>query len=238
MEIRSHADNDALSQAAARLFQVQLTANPGLVVGLPTGGTPLGFYRQVVERQLDLSHSTAFNLDEYVGLSPDHPQSYASYMRENLLRHLPVGAWHIPNGQAADLEAECQRYEAAISAAGGLDLVFLGIGHNGHIGFNEPGTPLDARTRVVRLTETTRAANARFFPSPAEVPTQAISMGIKTILSARQVVLLASGRGKAEALLAAVTGPVTPAVPASALQTHPNVVVLVDAAAARLLPVA
>lgn len=235
-------DYGELSRLAADLVCAAVAGKPDLVLGLPTGSTPVGLYAELVARSragaVDLRRVTTFNLDEYRGLGRDHPASYWQFMQEHLFRHVPINPEriHIPRGDAPDPAAECQAYEAAIAAAGGIDLQVLGIGGNGHIGFNEPGAPPDSLTRVVDLTPETVAANARFFPSPGAVPQQALSMGIRTILQARRILLLASGQAKAAALAAALTGPVTPAVPASALQQHRDVTVIMDAAAARLLP--
>lgn len=201
-------------------------------LGLPTGRTPLGLYAELVSRQADWSGVRTFNLDEYLGLQPDHPAAFRTYMRRNLidLLHRPP-VWEIPDGSARDPLAECQRYEAALAAAGGLDLVVLGLGRNGHIGFNEPGSPADSRTRVVRLSHSTRMANRAGFLPGEDVPLFAITMGIGTILDARRILLLASGRDKAEALERTMQGPVSTEVPASVLQRHPNVIVLADAEA-------
>jgi glucosamine-6-phosphate deaminase len=173
---------------------------------------------------------TTFNLDEYVGVPPDHPGSYRTYMQRHLFDHVDIDSRnaHIPNGMAADLDAECRHYEEEIRAAGGLELTFLGLGRNGHIGFNEPGSPFEARTRVVELTPSTRAANAEFFPD-GNVPTHAITMGIATILESRAIVLLASGAGKQEAIERLRSGSVDESFPASALRLHPNVTVLTQA---------
>ncbi|RLI23840.1 glucosamine-6-phosphate deaminase, partial [Candidatus Bathyarchaeota archaeon] len=189
------------------------------------------------EEGLSFSRVTTFNLDEYVGLPPDHPQSYHYYMFHNLFDHVDVRREnvHIPDGMAENLDEECRRYEEAIKEAGGIDLQLLGIGRNGHIGFNEPGSPFDSRTRVVKLSEQTRKDNARFFNSIDEVPTHAITMGIGTIMEARRIILIASGEAKAEAIAKAVKGPKTVDVPASALQDHPDCLFIIDKEAASLL---
>lgn len=237
-------DYRELSRLAADRVSAVVAEKPAAVLGLATGSTPIGLYAELVARsragELDLRQVTTFNLDEYLGLPRTHPASYWQFMQAHLFRHVPVRAEriHLPRGDAPDPEAECRAYEAAIAAAGGIDLQVLGIGGNGHIGFNEPGAPFDSVTRVVDLTAETRAANARFFARPDEVPRQAISMGIRTIMQARRILLLASGEGKAAAVAAALTGPVTTAVPASVLQRHPDVTVIMDAAAAGLLPAA
>lgn len=185
----------------------------------------------------DFSKVTTFNLDEYVGLRPDHPQSYRWYMEENFFSKVNIKKEQtfIPNGVAEDLEAECLRYEDLIKQAGGIDLQLLGIGSNGHIGFNEPGSEFGTITRVVDLAESTIKDNSRFFESIDEVPTQAISMGIKTIMQAKEIILMASGGSKADAIYAAVYGPVTTEVPASVLQLHPAATLVVDQAAASKL---
>ena len=218
------------------LLVAQVRTKPGSVLGLATGSTPLGVYKLLAEYHqagVDFSRVITFNLDEYIGLAPDHPQSYRYYMEENLFSKINIKQenTHVPSGIAPDLEAECRRYEEAIRQAGGIDLQLLGIGSNGHIGFNEPGTPFDSTTQIVDLTESTIRDNSRFFDSPDEVPTQAVSMGIKSIMQAKSIVLIASGGSKADAVCAAVHGPVTPEVPASVLQLHPSVTIVVDQAA-------
>jgi len=240
MNIVVVANYDSMSAEVAKLLYAQITRKPTSVLGLATGSTPLGVYKLLVEyhaRGTDFSRLTTFNLDEYVGLAPDHPQSYNYYMKENLFSkvNLKPENTHVPNGLAPDLEAECQRYEELIKKAGGIDLQILGIGTNGHIGFNEPGTDFGAITHVVDLAESTIRDNSRFFASIDEVPTRAISMGIKTIMQAKEIVLMASGGSKADAVYAAVHGPVTPDVPASVLQLHPSVTLVVDQAAASKL---
>lgn len=231
-------DYDAMSEEAARRIIERMKAQPDLVLGLATGSTPVGTYRRLVDAfrrgEISFARVRTVNLDEYVGLAPDHPQSYARFMREQLFDHvdLPADAWDIPRGTAADLEAECARYEAHIRELGGIDLQLLGIGTNGHIGFNEPGTPFDARTHVVALTASTREANARFFERPEDVPTHAVTMGLGTILEAREILLLASGPSKREAIRRLYHEGPSPDLPASALKHHPRVTVIVDEAAA------
>ncbi|SDF00874.1 glucosamine-6-phosphate deaminase [Limimaricola pyoseonensis] len=228
---------DVAERAAARIAAA--CAAPSPVLGLATGRTPLAVYAALRERiapgGLRLDHATFFNLDEYAGLPPGHPASFASYMRRELFdpASVPEGRWHLPDGNGGPAEAD--GYEAAIAAAGGIGLQLLGIGRNGHVGFNEPGAAHDSRTRRVRLTEQTRQANAPDFPAGTPVPEHAVTMGIGTILEAREILLLATGAAKAEALAAALEGPVTEAVPASALQRHPRVTVLCDVAAGRNL---
>ena len=224
---------DALSDHAARLFLTAIQSNPRIVLGLPTGRTPIGMYERVVRecrREYRCFRDVVtFNLDEYAGVPREHPGSYWTYMQQHLFAHVDVDTRniHIPDGTAPDLDAECVRYEAAIRQAGGLELTFLGVGRNGHIGFNEPGTPFDARTRIVELTPSTRAANAEFFPD-GEVPTHAVTMGIGTILESREIVLLAAGAGKHEAIERLRSGAIDESFPASALWKHANVTVLAE----------
>lgn len=241
MVVRIVEDYAQLSAEAARMVVQELRNNPAPVLGLATGGTPLGMYRELIrlhrEEGVDFSHATSFNLDEYVGLPAHHPQSYRTYMTENLFRHIniPVERTHIPQRDALDLTAECARFEQAIASAGGIDIQVLGIGSNGHIGFNEPGSTADTTTRVVRLAASTIEANARYFASIQEVPTQAVSMGIKTILGAKRILLLASGEAKAEAVRRMLEEEMTSDVPASLLRLHPDVTVIVDQKAASKL---
>ncbi|MGI6149044.1 MAG: glucosamine-6-phosphate deaminase [Firmicutes bacterium] len=240
MQVLVTKDYAAMSRAAADIFKEHLKNHPQTVLGLATGSTPLGMYEWLIKYHqdgLDFSQVTTFNLDEYIGLAGDHPASYRYFMEEHLFGHVnvPKERIFIPNGMAEDPEAECRAYDELIRKLGGIDLQVLGIGVNGHIGFNEPGTPFEATTHVAELTASTREANARFFASIDEVPTHAISMGIKSIMHARRIVLLANGEHKAEAVAAAVKGPVTPDLPASVLQLHPDVTFVVDEAAGRLL---
>jgi glucosamine-6-phosphate deaminase len=234
-------DYNDMSKQAAKLIAEEVTRNPKTVLGLATGGTPVGMYRELVSLHqqdgVDFSQAQSFNLDEYVGLPSLHPQSYRTYMNENLFAHinLPAEKTHVPQGDAEDLEAECKRYEQAIAQAGGIDIQVLGIGNNGHIGFNEPGSTKDTTTRVVALTQSTMEANARYFDSIQEVPTQAVSMGIQTILGAKKIILLASGEAKAQAVSQMLEGELTADVPASLLQLHPDVTVIVDEEAASAL---
>ncbi|NNV03029.1 glucosamine-6-phosphate deaminase [Brevibacillus sp. MCWH] len=232
---------ESLSKAAAHIVAQVVTAKPTAVLGLATGSTPIGMYRELArlhrEEGVDFSRVTTFNLDEYVGLPPHHPQSYHTFMQEHFFRHvnIPLEQTNIPRGDAPDLQAECRRYEAAIAAAGGIDLQVLGIGGNGHIGFNEPGSDAETTTRIVELAQSTIKANARFFESIDEVPTKAVSMGIKTILAAKRIMLLASGEAKADAVRRMLEGEKTPDVPASLLQLHSDVTVIADKEAAALL---
>ena len=231
------ADYPALSTRAAALLLDGIRKDPKLVLGLPTGNTPVGMYERVVAECKREYHCfrdvVAFNLDEYVGIPRDHPGSYYMFMQQHLFSHVDIDEKNtfIPNGRAPDLKVESERYDRAIRNAGGLGLTFLGLGSNGHIAFNEPGTPLDSRTHVVALSESTRRANAAFFLDQP-VPTHAITMGIGTILESRAIVLLASGAKKREAIARLRGGDQSADFPASALWSHPNVLVLVDEAAA------
>jgi glucosamine-6-phosphate deaminase len=237
MNIEIVSSYDALSDRAAAIMLAAIRSKPSLVLGLPTGRTPEGMYARVVATCTRQYHCfrdvTTFNLDEYAGIPPTHPGSYRVYMHEHLFHAIDIDAarTHIPRGDAADLAAECTRYEAAIREAGGIDLTFLGLGQNGHIGFNEPGTPFDARTRVIKLTESTRKANASLFED-GSVPDCAITMGIGTILESRAIVLLASGASKRAAVARLRSGDVDESFPASALWRHPNVTVICDEDAA------
>jgi glucosamine-6-phosphate deaminase len=230
-------DYEAMSAAAADAVAERLREDPATVFLLPTGTTPLGMYRRLVEMyrrgEISFSRATFFNLDEYLGLPPDHPASYHVYMKENFYGHIDADPDRIfvPNGAAPDPEAECERYEAAIREAGGIDVCVLGIGRNGHIGFNEPGAPFDSRTRVVRLSESTRLVNAGDFESD-RAPECAITVGMATIFESREVLLLASGTNKAAAVTAAVEGDVSESVPASMLKNHPNTTLFLDEDAA------
>jgi glucosamine-6-phosphate deaminase len=230
----------AACETAAEIVADLLAAKPDAVVALPAGNTPRPVYAALVGRHraagLSFARATAFTLDEYAGIAADHPASFRRYMDDELYRHvdLPPGRTHAPDATAADLDAECARYERAIAGAGGLDLCLLGIGGNGHIAFNEPGSAFDSRTRVVDLADDSRAAVAASFPGGA-VPARALTIGIATILSARRCVLLAYGAGKADVIAGAVQGPPAPALPASALQLHADATVILDAAAASRL---
>lgn len=242
MRIYLSKNYEDLSRKAANVISAQIILKPDSVLGLATGSSPLGAYRQLIERfrqgDLDFSEITAINLDEYVGLSADHSQSYAYYMNANLYHHvniLPENT-HIPDGTEMDAPKECARYDKLIYQFGGIDLQLLGIGENGHIGFNEPGTAFTRETHKAQLADGTIAANARFFDSVRDVPTHAYSMGIGGIMQARHILLIANGEKKASALAKALCGPVTPQVPASILQLHSHVTVVCDEAAAGLLP--
>jgi len=236
-KIRVLPDYDALSLAAAEAVAERLRAEPEAVFLLPTGITPLGMYRRLVEMHvrdgLSFAGATFFNLDEYLGLPADHPASYHVYMRENFygLVDADPERVHVPEGAAPDPEAECERYESAIREASGVDLCVLGIGRNGHIGFNEPGAPFDSRTRVVRLAETTRLVNAGDFEG-GRAPEKAITAGMRTVFESREILLLASGANKARAVAAAAGGEISESVPASMLRRHTNTTFLLDREAA------
>lgn len=220
-------------QVAFSLLKDEM-AKGAKTLGLATGSTPLAFYDEIRKSDLDFSDMTSVNLDEYVGLVADNDQSYHHFMQENLFRAKSFQESFLPNGLASDLQEETRRYDQVI-AEHPIDFQILGIGHNGHIGFNEPGTSFDVTTHVVNLAEDTIKANSRFFDSIDDVPKQAISMGIQSIMQSKMIVLMAYGQGKADAIKQMIEGPVTEDLPASVLQKHPNVVVIVDEAAASAL---
>lgn len=215
-----------MGKKAADLIAEEMEKKTSFILGLATGSTPLPLYKEFIKRnkagEMDFSTVTTFNLDEYVGLDPAHNQSYRYFMNENLFDHINIleKNTHVPNGIAEDIDASCQEYEKMIDEIGGIDYQVLGIGGNGHIGFNEPGSSLGSLTRIKTLTAETMSDNARFFEKKEDVPTQAITMGIGTIMKAKKMVLLASGANKADAVKAALEGPVTSICPASALQLH------------------
>ena len=237
MKIYVTEDYKTMSRKAANILSAQLILKPNSVLGLATGSTPEGAYAQLVDwyrkGDLDFSAVRTVNLDEYVGLEPTHEQSYRHFMQTHLFDHVNINPanTNVPDGLAADPAAECKWYNQVIRDMGGIDLQLLGLGSNGHIGFNEPGDAFELETHVVDLTERTINDNARFFASKDDVPRQAMTMGIKSIMMAKKILLMASGEGKAEALKAALTGPVTPRVPASILQLHPYVTLVADKAA-------
>ena len=230
----SYAD---MSRKAANILSAQVILKPDTVMGLATGSSPVGTYQQLIEwykkGDLDFAQVRTVNLGEYAGLAPEHSQSYRRFMQENFFDHIniPRENTHVPNGLAPDLEAECRRYNQVIQSLGGIDIQLLGMGHNGHIGFNEPGQAFELETHVVDLTDNTIEANARFFASRDEVPRQAITMGIKSIMQAQRIVMVVSGADKADMVRAAFAGPVVPQVPASILQMHPNFILVGDKAA-------
>lgn len=232
---------EELSKAAAEIVARTLNSKPNAVLGLATGGTPLGLYKELIrlnkQAALDFSQVTTFNLDEYVGLPSDHPQSYHHFMYQNLFKHINIAPQniYIPSGTTDNYEAFCRWYEQRIKECGGIDLQVLGIGADGHIAFNEPASSLGSRTRIKTLTKQTIEDNARFFDNPEEVPVYAITMGVGTIMEARKIMLLANGENKAEAVARAIEGPVTSMCTASALQLHRDVVFFLDRAAASKL---
>jgi glucosamine-6-phosphate deaminase len=230
MEIIIQPTQQAATEVAARIIARLLRDKPTAVLGLATGSTPLSLYRMLIAMNLDWSQVTTFNLDEYIGLPRDHAQSYHSFMWENLFKHVNISEEnvHIPDGNAQDIPGFCREYEELILAAGGIDLQVLGIGTDGHIGFNEPSSSLASRTRIKTLTQQTCKDNARFFGSEESVPHHVITMGIGTIMEARQNLLLAFGPNKARAIAEAVEGPITSLNPASILQMHPVVKVILD----------
>ena len=244
MTIQRFDDEDALAAALAARVLEAIVANPELVLGLPTGRTPLAFYRELRERsggnRIDWSKVRTFNLDEFVGVDGSQPGSYRAFMQAELFDHISIDPSNIGmlNGRAADLNAECRRYDEEIADADGIDLQILGIGANGHIGFNEPADGLCAHTHVADLERKSREANAQLFGGDwTAVPERALSMGMATILGARNIVLLATGREKADAVHQMIEGLITPQVPASFLQVHPRVTVMLDdEAAIRLQP--
>lgn len=231
-------DYEGMSKKGADLLGSQIRLNPQSVIGLATGGTPTGMYKELIsmykKNGLDFSEVTTFNLDEYCPISKDNPQSYHYYMVNNLFKHINISMnrVHIPNGMTHDIYKECSNYDKMIQDAGGIDLQVLGIGPNGHIGFNEPDVKFEASTHLVHLDEETIKANARFFNSVDEVPRKAISMGIKTIMHAKKILLLASGKNKAQVLKKAIIEGITPDIPASILQLHSDVTFVLDKEAA------
>lgn len=241
MEVIISNTYEELSKAAAAMVAKTLNAKPNAVLGLATGSTPLGLYKELIrmhkEEGLDFSHVTTFNLDEYVGLKPNHPQSYRYFMQENLFDHINIAPQntHLPSATTDDHEMFCESYERMIDECGGIDLQVLGIGSDGHIGFNEPTSSLSSRTRIKTLTRQTIKDNSRFFEAGENVPTYAITMGVGTILEAKKVILLASGEGKASVIADAIEGPVTSMCTASALQFHERAIYYLDTAAASKL---
>lgn len=237
MKIYRAKTYEDMSRKAANIISAQIIMKPDAVLGLATGSSPIGAYKQLIDwynkGDLDFSEIRSVNLDEYKGLGPDDEQSYAYFMKENLFKHVNIKPenTYIPNGLEEDTEYECQRYNGIIAGLGGIDMQLLGIGGNGHIGFNEPGEAYDKETHCVALTENTIKANARFFDSMDQVPKFAYSTGIKNIMQAKAILLIASGESKAEAVYNMICGPITPACPASILQLHNNVSVVADQAA-------
>jgi glucosamine-6-phosphate deaminase len=238
MEVIIQKDYERVSRVAAALVVEVLNAKPNAVLGMATGSTPLGLYQELVrlhrEEQLDFSRVTTFNLDEYVGLPVNHPQSYHHFMHQHFFQHVNIQPQNIniPSGTTSNYRSFCAWYEQRIAECGGIDLQFLGIGSDGHIAFNEPTSSLSSRTRLKTLAKQTIDDNARFFDRPEDVPVYAITMGVGTILDARKLILLASGKAKAQAIAQTVEGPITSMVTASAIQLHRDATVIVDQAAA------
>ncbi len=234
-------DYEELSKKAANIISSQITLKPNSVLGLATGSTPIGTYRELVrlynEGNISFKEVVTFNLDEYYGLDSNNQQSYAYYMNQQLFNHIDIKKdnINIPNGMTEDIGLECKNYEKKIRQANGIDIQLLGIGRNGHIGFNEPDVKFEALTHLVELDEDTIKANSRFFASIDDVPKLAISMGIKTIMQSRSIILLASGAEKAKTIHHMILEKITPELPASVLQLHPNVTVILDEEAALLL---
>lgn len=232
MKFISVSTYEELSRKAANIISAQVTMKPNCILGLATGSSPVGIYRQLIERynkgDLDFSDVMSINLDEYVGLTGEHDQSYRYFMQSNLFDHVNIdpARTFVPNGCAEDLTAECAAYDERIQSVGGIDLQLLGIGLDGHIGFNEPGDNFVKETHVIDLHESTIKANARFFASEADVPRQAVTMGIGAIMQAKKVLLIANGAAKKEIVQKAFFGPITPEVPASVLQLHPDLTVI------------
>ena len=237
MRIYEAQDYQEMSRQAARILCAQVVLKPDCVLGLATGGTPVGAYEQMArwckEGEVSFAQTRSVNLDEYRGLAPDHDQSYRYFMQSNLFDHIDIKPenTHVLSGMAEDPAAECADYEELIRNLGGIDLQLLGMGHNGHIAFNEPSDCFCLETHLVDLTQRTIQANARFFSSMDDVPRQALTMGIGTIMKARRILVIVSGEEKADIVCRAFTGPVTPQVPASILQLHPDVTLVGDRAA-------
>lgn len=242
MKIIKAKDYEDMSRKAANIIASQIILKPDCVLGLATGSTPIGAYKHLVEKyeqgDLDFSQVTTVNLDEYKGLPRENDQSYYYFMHDNLFDHVNVKPenTHLPDGTKADSDEECARYEELIRSLGGQDLQLLGLGHNGHIGFNEPAAVFEKTTHCVDLQERTIEANKRFFASADDVPRQAYTMGIGTIMQAKKVLVVVSGEDKAETVAKAFFGPVTPEVPASILQFHKDVVIVADEAALSKVP--
>lgn len=242
MNIIKAKDYQDMSRKAANIISAQVIMKPDCVLGLATGSTPVGTYAQLVEwykkGDLDFSRVSTVNLDEYRGLKHSDPQSYYYFMQENLFGHVNIreDATFVPDGTNLDAAAACAKHEEIIRSLGGIDLQLLGLGNNGHIGFNEPGAAFEKETHCVDLTQSTIEANSRFFDSIDQVPTQAYTMGIRTIMQAKRILVVANGEAKADAVAKAFWGPVTPEVPGSILQMHPNVTVVADEAALSKAP--
>ncbi len=241
MKICRAKDYQELSRKAANIIAAQVIMKPDCVLGLATGSSPIGTYKELIARyelgDLDFSQVSSINLDEYKGLSPENDQSYRYFMNTNLFNHVNIdkSRTHVPNGLEPDAVKACADYNAIIAQSGGIDLQLLGLGHNGHIGFNEPADVFPLETNCVDLQASTIEANKRFFESEADVPRQAYTMGIGNIMQAKKIVVVVSGKDKAKILREVVCGPITPRVPASVLQLHPDVTIVADEAALSLL---
>ena len=242
MRIYKAKDYEEMSRKAAGIVSAQIIMKPDCVLGLATGSTPVGLYKQLIEwyrnGDLDFSGVRTVNLDEYKGISRENDQSYYYFMHQNLFDHvnIPAGNTHLPDGMEPDSEKECRRYEELIQSMGSVDLQLLGIGHNGHIGFNEPADAFDKLVHCVNLTQSTIESNKRFFASAEEVPRQAYTMGIQTIMRSKKILIIANGEGKADIVRDAFFGPITPMVPASVLQLHNDVTLVADEAALSKIP--
>ena len=242
MRIYKAKDYEEMSRKAAGIVSAQIIMKPDCVLGLATGSTPVGLYKQLIEwyrnGDLDFSGVRTVNLDEYKGISRENDQSYYYFMHQNLFDHvnIPAENTHLPDGMEPDSEKECRRYEELIQSMGSVDLQLLGIGHNGHIGFNEPADAFDKLVHCVNLTQSTIEANKRFFASAKEVPRQAYTMGIQTIMRSKKILIIANGEGKAGIVRDAFFGPITPMVPASVLQLHNDVTLVADEAALSKIP--
>lgn len=241
MKIIATSDYQDMSRKAANIISAQVILKPNSVLGLATGSSPLGTYKQLIEwyrkGDIDFSQVKTVNLDEYKGLAPDNNQSYYYFMYDNFFKHINVdlGNVNIPNGLETDTQKECNRYDEVIDSLGGVDLQLLGLGNNGHIGFNEPDDMFKRKTHCIALSQSTINANARFFRSLEEVPTHAYTMGIESIMDAEKIVVVVSGAGKAQILRDVIKGPITPSVPASILQLHKDVTIVADQEALTLL---
>ncbi len=241
MEILIKKDYEKISKKAANLIKKQINKNPRTVLGLPTGSTPFKMYQELIRMhqkgEIDFSNVVTFNLDEYYGLPADHPQSYHKYMWENFFKDINIKKENINilDGMTDDVKKECQKYEDKINKVGGIDLQILGIGSNGHIGFNEPGESLKRETHLVNLTEETRKANSRFFESIEAVPKKALTMGISTILKSDRIILMAAGEQKASVIKETIYGEINTQTPATLLQTHPEVTLIVDKKGAKYI---
>ena len=241
MKIVIKKDYEEMSKEAAIVIKEAIRQKPSLVLGLATGSTPIGTYKELIgiqkEEGLDFSKTVIFNLDEYLGLPADHPQSYNCFMHENLLNYINLNKenFNIPDGITENVEDTCQEYERKIKEAGGIDIQLLGIGSDGHIGFNEPGTSFNSRTHVAELSESTIQDNSRFFEKKEDVPKTTITMGVQTIFEAKKIILMASGENKAEIVAKFIEGPIDSQITASILQKHPDTVVILDTAAASKL---